>query len=227
MRQLKREVERILLDGDMDNALQQLLQFPPRQIINPLLSLLYDMNEVLKWRSVSAIGKVVSHLALENIEACRNIMRRLIWNLNDESGGIGWGSPEAMGEIMANHPILANEYSRILMSYIDPNGNFLEHPMLQKGVLWALLRLSLANIDCVSSAVPFIKPYLLSDDAWSIGVAAWFCGNVKAFAVKPLLESLLNDSQTITIYQQGNFITTTIHQLSLKSIQSLHSNMSK
>jgi len=40
-------------------------------------------------------------------------MRRLMWNLNDESGGIGWGNPEAMGEILACHEALANEYAPI------------------------------------------------------------------------------------------------------------------
>ena len=49
----------------------------------------------------SRLEDVVSRLADSDMEAARVIMRRLMWNLNDESGGIGWGSPEAMGEILA------------------------------------------------------------------------------------------------------------------------------
>ena len=36
-----------------------------------------------------------------------------MWTLNDESGGIGWGSPEVMGEILAAHKGLAEIQGRI------------------------------------------------------------------------------------------------------------------
>ena len=88
------------------------------------------------------MGQVVSNLADTDMESARVVMRRLIWNLNDESGGIGWGSPEAMGDIMACHQRLAEEYHRLLISYVRPEGNFLEHPQLQKGLLWGLARLA-------------------------------------------------------------------------------------
>jgi hypothetical protein len=90
-------------------------------------------------------------------------MRRMIWNLNDESGGIGWGSPETMGESMACHNRLAGEYHRILVSYIRPDGNFLEHPELQKGLLWGLARLAAVQPELarkrrpLSLALPGIK----------------------------------------------------------------------
>ena len=59
------------------------------------------------------MGALVFSLAEQDMESARVVMRRLMWNLNDESGGIGWGSPEAMGEIMARHSGLAEEYSKI------------------------------------------------------------------------------------------------------------------
>ncbi|MEA3417440.1 MAG: hypothetical protein U9R02_15080 [Thermodesulfobacteriota bacterium] len=60
------------------------------------------------------MGVVVSNLADHDMESARVIMRRLIWNLNDESGGIGWGSPEAMGEIMARNNRLALPFTHKL-----------------------------------------------------------------------------------------------------------------
>ena len=81
---------------------------------------------MIRWRAVSAMGHVVSRQAENDMPAARIIMRRLMWNLNDESGGIGWGSPEAMGDIMARSAPLTREYHRILISYVDPSGNFLE-----------------------------------------------------------------------------------------------------
>ncbi len=72
------------------------------------------------------------------MEKARIVLRRIMWNLNDESGGIGWGSPEAMGEILGQSPELAREFNSILFSYLDPDGNYLEHEMLQRGVLWGI-----------------------------------------------------------------------------------------
>ncbi len=63
------------------------------------------------------MGRVAADLADRDMESARVVVRRLMWNLNDESGGIGWGSPEAMGEIMACHEGLAEEYSCILISF--------------------------------------------------------------------------------------------------------------
>jgi len=91
-------------------------------------------------------------------------MRRLIWNLNDESGGIGWGSPEAMGEIMAQSEQMAKEYHLILISYIRDDGNYIEHEILQRGVLWGLSRLAHARPELVKDAAPFLHPYMESDD---------------------------------------------------------------
>jgi len=63
-------------------------------------------------------------------------------NLNDESGGIGWGAPEAMGEIMARSEKLAEEYYKILISYTPDGGNYLDFEDLQKDVIAGLKRLS-------------------------------------------------------------------------------------
>ena len=61
------------------------------------------------------MGALGSRMGQKNMEKARIVMRRIMWNLNDESGGIGWGSPEAMGEILCQSPELALEFkSKIL-----------------------------------------------------------------------------------------------------------------
>ena len=111
-------------------------------MINPLLCALFEPDEVLRWRVVRAVGITVSAMAEKDLESARIIMRRLMWSLNDESGGIGWGAPEAMGEIMAENETLAREYYRILVSYIDVKGNLLENDELELGVMWGISRLA-------------------------------------------------------------------------------------
>ena len=132
----------ILYRRDADAGLLELEHYPSKRIVNALLPFLYSQDEIIKWRAVTLIGIFMAYLAEEDMEAARNVMRRFMWNLNDESGGIGWGSPEAMGEILARHEELAGEYAAILLSYADKDGNYLELPMLQRGLLWGIARFS-------------------------------------------------------------------------------------
>ncbi len=163
-RQLKKIILELLSNEDFDKGLEEILQLPAKQVINPLFSFLYNKDEAVKQRAVTAMGSVVSSLAENDIESARVIMRRLMWNLNDESGGIGWGSPEAMGEIMAQNEQMAKEYHLILISYIREDGNYIEHEILQRGVLWGLSRLAHVRPDLVKDAAPFLHPYMESDD---------------------------------------------------------------
>jgi len=199
-RQLKKEVLALLRSPDWAPALDALVKMPARQVVNPLFGLLYHGELLVRWRAVAAMGAVVSKLAEIQMEAARIVMRRFMWNLNDESGGIGWGSPEAMGEIMARHTGLAREYGAILVSYANPGGNFLEHPGLQHGVLWALGRLGRVRPEVVLPAAEFIKPFLHSADAALRGMAVWALQPVANAGFRKILEPLRGDEQTFQIY---------------------------
>ncbi|MBF0241522.1 MAG: hypothetical protein HQK64_03485 [Desulfamplus sp.] len=142
LRKVKQQVYELLLLDDEKKAVEELLKISPAKSINPLFSFIQNSDEAIKWRAVRAMGQVVAQIALENLESARVVMRRLMWSLNDESGGIGWGAPEAMGEIMAQDKRLYDEYYKILLSYLDEDGNFLEYEPLRKGAIWAVERLS-------------------------------------------------------------------------------------
>ena len=141
MNNFKEKIKNLLEEDDFDENLQKLYEFPPLKVVNALLSLLVTTDERLKNHVVLAFGEVVSKLAETNIESARIVMRRLMLSLNDESGGIGWNSPEAMGEIMARSNKLADEYHKILISYTLGGGNELDFEGLQKSVIEGLKRL--------------------------------------------------------------------------------------
>lgn len=145
MRKIKQQVYDLITINDEAKAITELLQIPPSKSVNPLFSFIQSTDEALKWRAIRAMGKVVAKMASENLESARVVMRRLMWSLNDESGGIGWGAPEAMGEIMAQDERLAGEYKKILFSYVEKEGNYLEHEPLRKGAIWAIERISNAT----------------------------------------------------------------------------------
>jgi hypothetical protein len=164
------------------------------------------------------MGAVVADLAANEMESARVVMRRFIWNLNDESGGIGWGSPEAMGEIMARHSGLAAEYAKIIVSYIQPHGNFIEHELLQRGVLWGLGRLARARPRLVNEAAGFLRPYLESDDPTLRGLAAWTAGAIGDESTAPLLQSLLSDETTVNIFLADRLVACPVSRLAREAL---------
>ena len=46
------------------------------------------------------------------------VVRRLLWSMNDESGSVGWSAPEAVAEIVVHVPRL-DEYAEVVASSID------------------------------------------------------------------------------------------------------------
>lgn len=220
-RQLKKKILELLGRDDLEKSLDEICQLPARQAVNPLFSFFYNTNELIKWRAITAMGAVVAHLAEQDMESARVVMRRLIWNLNDESGGIGWGSPEAMGEIMARHFRLAEEYAFLLVSYVNEQGNYIEHPILQRGVLWGLGRLAHSRPWLVNHADPFLLPYMRSEDAFHRGLSAWTAGALDGGVTKPLLQQLSNDSTAINIFIDMNLIEITVGQLALEALSKL------
>ena len=140
-RKIKKKVFNLLSQEDFAEALKEINRLPARKVINPLISFLCSIDEKIERRAAVAIGAVTAKLANHDIESARVIMRRLTWSLNDESGGIGWGAPEAMAEIMAGNKRLDNEYRKILISYSEPGKNYLDTEGLQKSVRRGLKRL--------------------------------------------------------------------------------------
>jgi len=190
----------ILESHDLDQVLDELCRLPARQVINSLFSVLCSSDEQMKWRAVTAMGAVVANLADEDIESARVIVRRLMWQLNDESGGIGWGAPEAIGEILACHEGLAREYANILTSYIKEDGNFLEYEPLQRGAMWGVARLAQVRPNLVQDTKSYLIQRLESSDATVKGLAALTLGLLGAGEARLQLEDLSGDDTEVHLY---------------------------
>jgi hypothetical protein len=217
-RQLKRHVLALLQQNDLTKCESELCRLPARQTVNPLFSFLCSVDEIIKWRAVAAMGAVVSNLATTDLESARVIMRRFMWQLNDESGGIGWGCPEAMGETTARSHQLAKEYAGILLSYIRADGNFLEHELLQRGALWGVGRLARARPDFLKGCASLFNPYMQSNDAYLRGLAVWAVEPLLDQGSIPALEALSNDSAELMLFRKGRLAQCTVSQLAREAL---------
>jgi hypothetical protein len=164
------------------------------------------------------MGMVVARLAGRDLESARVVMRRLMWNLNDESGGIGWGSAEAMGEIMARHFKLAEEFADILISFIREEAGGLEHAPLQRGVLWGLGRLAQVDPRHLDAVPPLLARYLESEDAVLRGHAVWVAGLLPSDLTLAALRKLSEDQEQLEIFLNGRLTRKTVGQLSREAL---------
>ncbi|MCW7753176.1 HEAT repeat domain-containing protein [Desulfobotulus sp. H1] len=189
-----------------------------RRAAGPLIGALCHRESRVFWAAVRGLGAVAEGLFDSDSEGVRWIMRRLIWMLNDESGGMGWGCGEAMGEIMARIPKMAHEYHRILCSYMDPDGNFLENPLLQRGALWGLARLGEASPFFVRDLNGFLDHYLSSEDPAIVAPALLLAGMLNDPAHKESLTRLLSDERRFSLYREGRFVSVVIAELAAKAL---------
>ena len=202
-RDVKQRVAALLEADDLQAAMQSLRELPRQRVLRSLLASLCEEAEKRKWRAVSAMGVLVADLARENIEEARELMRRLMWSLNEESGSSGWGAPEAMAEIMAVHEGLAEEYAHMLVSYMREDGNFLENPLLQRGLLWGIGRLAEVRPALMHKhdADAYMVPFLNSSDRMVQGLAAWCAGILEVEEARSVLESLVDEEAEILLYK--------------------------
>ena len=227
---IKRELIEILRGKDIDAIYASLQAYGESDLISPLFSALYHPEESVRWHAVSAFGGVVDRIARRDLESARVVMRRFLWSLNDESGGIGWGSPEAMAEIMAQNETLFREYFHMLLSYtredgpeLFQNGNYLELPQLQRGVIWGIGRLAgkYSEFLLQNGVVDDLLPYLQSPDGPVRGISVWSLGILKAGSVREQIQRLLNDRGQVSLYCDGEIIETTISELARQALIAL------
>ena len=196
---------RSLLDKEAYDSLVGMAKGHEGKVANGLIGLLTDSNETVKWRAVKALGQVTAQLFPEDPEGVRKVIRQLIWNLNDESGGIGWGMPEALGEILAVIPALRKEYTGLLVAYIAEEDCFLENEQLQKGVIWGLGRLKIIDEKVKVKILPFLLKALKNHDPLMQGITIWTLGELGAQEAVPLLKTLQMENRMIKIFTNEQF----------------------
>ncbi|MEA2114076.1 MAG: HEAT repeat domain-containing protein [Thermodesulfobacteriota bacterium] len=229
-RKIKKQVLALLAEPDLDLIHKELGQWAAKDVVNALFSGICRCEESVHWHAVSAMGIMVARLANEDMEEGRIIMRRMLWILNDESGGIGWGAPESMAEIMSLHDGLAREYVHMLISYmredgdeIWQDGNYLEHEMLQQGLLWGAGRLALSRRQLVleKGMLQDLPSYLDAADGTVRGLAARAMGLLGTAACLDRLQELRTDDFPVRLYEDGRLTTVTVGDLAGQALQRL------
>jgi hypothetical protein len=161
-----------------------------RRLVRTLTSLLYESEPLVRWRAVSAVGR----LAAAEPEKVRPLVQRFIWWMNEESGGIGWSSGSALGEIGRMAPELLRESARVLV-------HFRAERMILAGVFWGCGRVAATYPETVKEAVPELLTWLADPDAGIRGTVAWALGEIGDERARNGLEGLLGEGKKVLLYE--------------------------
>ncbi|MDH3348138.1 MAG: HEAT repeat domain-containing protein [Desulfobulbaceae bacterium] len=235
-RALKNHIFELLISQDLEAVLGEIAQYHATELANILFSAICRNEELLRWRAISAMGVTLARVAVDDMEKGRIFMRRLLWSLNDESGGIGWGAPEVLAEAMVHHRGLAEEYIHMLISYmrkdgdeLHQDGNYLEHELLQRGLLWGICRLaSQRGAMLIDRGVQGdLLPYLCASDNEVRGIAALGCGLLRVSGAKAQLEKLIGDDEPIRFYVDGVVSVFTVENFAVQALAMVGEENSK
>ena len=229
-RAIRQQVLDLLAGGDLAASRRALAGLPAGQVVHALFSAICRENPVVRWHAVTCMGDAVARIAEDDLEAARIVLRRFLWSLNDESGGIGWGAPEAMAECMCRDERLAGEYAHMLVSYMREDGeelcqdgNFIEHPLLQRGVVWGVARLAGCRRELLQQlgAGRDLNLYLEAEDPELRGLAALAAGRLREATLRPLLQGLRADTAPLSWYDEGAVHQTTVGALVRDALEEL------
>jgi len=202
-------VKDLLLDLAWDDIVRMALA--DRRVVRALFRLLYDGDDFVHWLAIEAIGRVGGALAAVNPETVRELVRRLLWNLNDENGCTPWGSAGAVGAIAANRPDLFGGY----MSILYP---FHEDASLGPEIIWSVAAVGQNQPELVGEYIPFLLEALGSEQPQIRGYAAWALGILQVQEAEQQLSQLVSDKRAVAVYcGSGSYLRSTVAGLAAES----------
>ncbi len=203
--QMKQAVTAALEADDSEKILTFALQ--SRKVLSVLIRLAYEKETLVGWRAIKAIGKVASVFVNNNYDFLRETIRKLLWSLSDESGGIGWAAPEILGEIVSADPEKMADIIPLITEVY-----YIEEKVFRPGVLYALKRIAETNpgavvpfqqvvLDGLSEKEPLARVYALD----LVGLLNGRIMQENVERVRNTVANLLNDQSEAWIYRGTGF----------------------
>lgn len=199
------------------------------KLTNALFSASYNESKLISYRTVLSFGLHTEYLAKSNLEKVRIIMRRCVWMLTVESGGIPWNAPQIMGEIMSANKTIAEEYINVLFSYINETeygfDNFLEDVRLRKGIFYAIMRISENFPEMINQFQVILKQKIETEyEPEIIGYLCYIIANSNLSEFKNFLLLQLMRNEIIEIYLDDKIYNLKISGIATRALEKINLN---
>lgn len=207
--QSKGDIRRLLENGDYDQIAARAKK--DKSIIRKLISLSYDKEDVISWKTMEALGLAAGALAADRMDVIRDTVRRLLWSMGEESGGIGWSSAEILGEMIRNCPDDLSDIIPIVWSFRD-------ELMFRAGTVWAMGRIASVRPDLVQFIAQDLPAMTADVNPQVRGYAVWVAGLLGGTFMKEFPGELLEDTGEVTFYGDGVLSVKTVGNLALEAL---------
>ncbi len=216
MRSQKKEIESLL--RNRDRAGIPAWAGSVRSPLRVLTSMTYDRDELMRWRAIEATGWVVAARSASDLDRVRDIIRRLFWQMNDESGGLLRHGPELIAEILVNVPILISEYAHMLPPF------FREEPF-ERGAHLAVHRIAQRQPEPFSGSVSELSVATEDSDPVVRAYAALTLGVLGATEGRGSVERLLNDDSELRCYDfdHGKLVSMRVFEAARMALNAIYS----
>ncbi|HKN19252.1 MAG TPA: hypothetical protein VJW95_05590 [Dissulfurispiraceae bacterium] len=179
-------------------------------IIRCLISLSYDKQDVISWRAIEAIGVISRVFSRDRMDILRDTVRRLLWSMGEESGGIGWSAAEMLGEIVTGDPDAFNDIILILWS-------FKEEEMFRAGIVWAMELIAGIRPELVAFIIKDL-PDMLEDRnpvvrGYTVRLMGLLQDAFNAEDSRQQISKLSGDSSPVPVYSEGELLTRTVGEI--------------
>ncbi len=211
-KEMKMLIKELLESGDFEEI--KSLSIQEKGVIRWLISLSYDKLDVISWRAIEAMGVVSKEISKRNPEIIRETIRKLLWSMGEESGGIGWSAPEMIGEIIRANPEMYSEIIPILWS-------FKEEEMFRPGVIRAMFRIGEVRQDLIAFILKDLKDMLIDNNPAVRGYAALIIGMLRDRSYIEGLKELLKDDNKMLFFQDGAIVEKKVSDIAKDSIEKI------
>lgn len=211
---VKKTVHDLLIAGEHGRLLDLCEQ--DRRFWQEVRFRLYDLDDGVRWSAIEATAKFMERWWQSGKqEKVRIYIRTLFWSMNDESGGIGWSSPQTIAEIIMHIPELIDPYGSMMIAHS------IEEPPLMKGGAWGIGRLGRRIADSVEVFRGQVLAVFQEKDSETLGLLAWAMGKTGFSPALPFLEKLLRREEPVMIYINGVFLQKPLQQWAEEAIMSI------
>ena len=166
-----------------------------------------DYRNVQRWHAISALEALAEAYAADNEEIYRNVIRRAVWAMADESGNVPWAAPEMMTAVIKACPQHYREFVKIMIT------NGLDSPMCHLGVLWSVGHLGSDYLNEIEPFMNRIMKFLDHKDGELRGTAVWALKQLQYDPAFAKINSMADDTAEVWIYEDGTLQQKTISQI--------------
>jgi len=177
-------------------------------IARTLISMSYDKEELLSWRAIDAIGRLVSQMEPEK---ARTFAQRVLWMMREESGNNAWTGSEILGEIVRRNPVANEDIALIVISFHD-------ELIFRAGSLRALARIAEVRPDLAESFRKVPAQYLEDPDPSVRGYAVAALIALGVEGNRGALERALDDKGEFLYYDKGRLTRVVIAELAGRAL---------